>query len=117
MRSKRAAGIGPRAEQDRLPEGLDLRDVGLDVELGDIDEDPADDRVNQRPPVEGTHEPLAVGAGLDVAQVAAQAHAQNYGGSADSPKPAAGSSPSRTLARAPAVRRLGDRTDREPTVQ
>jgi hypothetical protein len=40
--------------------------VGLEVELGDVSEDEADDRVRQRAAVEGAHQPLHVGAGLDI---------------------------------------------------
>src|SRR4051794_38535946 len=61
-----AAAVGLRAEQDRLPERRDLRDVRLDVELGDVREDPADDRVGERAAVERAHEALDVVAGLDV---------------------------------------------------
>src|SRR3954454_502324 len=52
VRTKRAASVGARAEQDRLPEGCDPLDVRVEDELGDVDADEADDRVLQRPPVE-----------------------------------------------------------------
>ena len=60
VRAERAAAVGLGAEQDRLPERGDLRHVRLDVELGDVGEDPADDRVRQRALVERAHEALAV---------------------------------------------------------
>src|SRR4051812_49908273 len=52
MRTKRAAAVGTRAEQDRLPERGDLRNVRLEVELRDVGEDVADDGVGQRLRVE-----------------------------------------------------------------
>ena len=66
---ERAAAVGPRPEQHRLPERRDHRDVLLEVELRDVGEQEPDHRVGQRPAVERAHEPLAVGAGLDVARV------------------------------------------------
>jgi len=65
--TKRAPAIGAGAEQHRLPERGDPRDVCLDIELGDVDENPADDRVNERAAVESPNQPLAVAAVLDVA--------------------------------------------------
>ena len=69
VRTEGPAAVGARAEQDRLPERGDLRDVGLDVELGDVDEDPPDDGIGQRSLVERSDQPLAVAALLDVAAV------------------------------------------------
>jgi hypothetical protein len=40
--------------------------VGLDVELRDIGEQEADDRIHQRARVERAHQPLAVFAGRDI---------------------------------------------------
>ena len=52
----------------------------LEIEARDIDEDEADDRILERPAVEGAHQPLAVGSALDV--VEALGHAHHYGGRA-----------------------------------
>src|SRR3954451_16692868 len=68
VRTECAPSVGPPAEQDRLPERCDPRDVRVEVELGDVDEDEPDDRVLQRPPVERADEPFAVGAARDVVQ-------------------------------------------------
>lgn len=66
MGRKGATTVGMSAEQDRLPEGRDLRDVRFEIELRDVDEDPADYWVNERSAVELTNETLAVPAILDV---------------------------------------------------
>src|SRR3954453_5499898 len=68
--AERAAAVGARAEQDRLPERRDLRHVRLEVEVGDVGEDIADDRVGHGLRVERADEALAVGAGLAVGAVA-----------------------------------------------
>src|ERR671921_992879 len=64
--AERAAAVGARAEEDRLPERGDDRHVRLEVEPGDVGEEEPDDRVLERAGVERAHEALAVGAGLDV---------------------------------------------------
>ena len=87
---ERPARIGLRAEQDRLPDGGDPRYVRLDVELGYVDEDEADHRVNERTTIESAYKPLAIRAGLDVAGGGGLAHADNYGGSAERAAPAVG---------------------------
>src|SRR4051795_8053479 len=69
VRAERAAAVGARPEQDRLPERRDLRHVRLEVEVGDVGEDVADDRVGHGLGVERADEALAVGAGLDVGAV------------------------------------------------
>jgi hypothetical protein len=48
VRRERAAAVGLRAEQDRLPERGDPRHVHLEVELGDVGEQEADRQVGQR---------------------------------------------------------------------
>ncbi len=68
VRCKRAPGVGLRAEQDRLPERGDPRDVCLEVQVRDVGEDEADHAVTQRTRVERAHEPFAVAALLDVRQ-------------------------------------------------
>src|SRR3954452_5724209 len=74
VRTERAAAVGPRAEQDRLPERRDPRDVRLEVELRHLDEDEPDDRVLQRPPVERADQTFAVVAALDVVKPVPDAH-------------------------------------------
>src|SRR3954454_14803767 len=64
--AERAAPVALRTEQDRLPERGDLRHVRLDVEMRDVREDPADDRVGQRLRVERADQPLDVLTRLDV---------------------------------------------------
>jgi len=66
LRTERAAVVGLLAQQHRLPERRDPRHVRLEIEPRHVGEDEADDRVGQRPPVERAHQPLAVGAALDV---------------------------------------------------
>ena len=66
VRAKRAAAVGAGTEQHRLPERGDPRDVRLEVELRDVDEDEADHGVGQRARVERPHEALAVGPVADV---------------------------------------------------
>ena len=74
VRPERAAAVGACAEQDGLPERRDPRHVCLEVELGHVHEDEADDRVGQGAAVERPHEPLAVGSGVDVLTVARGGH-------------------------------------------
>jgi hypothetical protein len=57
--------------------------VRLEVELRDVHEDEPDDRVLERSPVEGPHEPFAVGAALDVPAAGSYVHAHHYGGLVD----------------------------------
>ena len=63
-----SAGFGVFVFRERLRSRqiAALVDVRVEVELGDVGEDEADDRVLERPAVEGAHESLAVVAGLDV---------------------------------------------------
>ena len=61
-----AASVGLSAEQDRLPELGNHGDVSLEVELGDVREDPADLLVHHGLAIEGANELLAVGGALDV---------------------------------------------------
>jgi predicted enzyme related to lactoylglutathione lyase len=63
---ERPARVAPGAEQDRRPERRDDRDVLLEVELRDVGEDEADDRVVQRAAVERADQPLAVVEVVDV---------------------------------------------------
>jgi hypothetical protein len=79
MWTERTTAVGLRLEENRLPERRDPRDVCLEVELGDVNEDETDDRVHERPPVEDAHQPLAIGAALDVAEVIAHTHVNHYG--------------------------------------
>lgn len=69
MGRKRATAVGVSPQQNRLPEGRDPGNVGFHVKLGDVDEDPADHRINQSSAVEGAHESFAIGAFFDIAQV------------------------------------------------
>lgn len=66
MDAEGAACVGLGAEQDRLPERGDHRDVLLEVELGDVGEDPADLLIHHGLAVEGANELLAVCGALDV---------------------------------------------------
>jgi hypothetical protein len=75
MGCKRATAVGASPEKDRLPEGRDLRHVCFHVELGDVDKDPPDHRINQSSAVEGANESFTIGAIVDIAQ--AGGHAGN----------------------------------------
>jgi hypothetical protein len=69
VRTKGATAVGTSAEQDRLPEGRNLRHVRVEIELGHVDEDPADYWVDKRSAVKLTNETLAVPSILDIADL------------------------------------------------
>jgi hypothetical protein len=73
--AKRSAAVGATPKQDRLPKRRDPWHVRFEIELGDVDKDPADHRITHRTPVERTHEPLAIIAILDIAIRPTHAHA------------------------------------------
>ena len=64
--SKRATRVGLGTEQDRLPEGGDAGQVGLEVEVRHVREQEADHGVGERSGVELADQELTVLAGVDV---------------------------------------------------
>jgi hypothetical protein len=82
VRAKGSTAVGATPEQDRLPKRRDPWHVRVEIELGDVDKDPADNRITYGTTVESAHEPLAVVASLDIAsgQTHMHAHMVAYSG-------------------------------------